>query len=426
MRCFAFSLTAIAMLYASPGGAQVSVTVTHGQGGSGITGYVAGKSSQTYPSPQPWITLSGIATGDSVCFDVIDAHSVFYNYTVGVTVDTASERLPDVSSAVGLLKQAISATGRGGSVELTLDAEGAYTADFYRIFSPLADSIVAVQADIERSDTDGIQVAKAAVKRLPSSPTSADLDAWVKDATNSTKPTDKPADKSTLASDAHNRLVIAALKAYGQTLLSTREALRGSYAPSIPVKVRTCGAVGAGKTTIRLDIKKKTAFGARDAKDGIATVVVTPRYERSVIEAMPILFAAFVHDRPEFSLQNGIVRRTVIGDSRIYRPGGVIALNLPPSEAFAYGPFIGFGVTSENKLSLSDFLGGALFSYNNQVRFGVGYGNTTVVTGIASPAVENQPLDGTTKLEDLLVKGDKRAWYLLIALPSLTLKSPWP
>lgn len=404
-------MVALSLAVVSRADAQLVVHVEHQSTEAGIVGYDIGGSVVKYPTIRPRLAPAPIlSAGDSVCVHVTNAHPVFYAYALDVAVDTSSERLPDVGGAVALLAEAL-APRSGQSVREVVDGSQGYVAEFFKLFRVLDSAVVAVKAKVLASDTAGIGYATSAVAGLPASPTTAELDAWVKTT---------PDPKDDVA------MIVAALRAYGAALLATREALKASYPRSLSSTLIRCGAVGKNKTTFRLNIKKKSDIGSRPARDGIATVEVTPRFERAWVEALPVLLVAHVRNVPAFSLDaSGVVRRTTAGDEKRYRPGAAILLNLVRRDMTA-GPFVGFGVSDDQNPSLSDFLVGVLVSYKDYIRIGVAFGQTQSVTGIKPPAVVDQVLPSGVALDELIDRGDKSAWYITIALPKLGLKSPWP
>lgn len=412
---------------------DIHVRVQHGEGASGIVGYQRGSEVVRYDVPQLRITRLTLSPGDSICIDVENAHPVFYGYSITAAVDTSTEKLPAELVSVAALLQALlpgapvaaarpTPAGamarddwmRSVVTEAPKSPLDSLVKDYYKLMGDLSSAIVRVQAEVKRSDVQGIRHAKEQVATLPATPSSDDLAKWF----------DAAKSKIT-AKDTVNAMVVAALKSHGESLIASRAALQQTYARNVPEIARNCAALGAGETTVTLKVGKKVDFAARDVGDHIATVVAEPAYQRAAIEAFPLFLVALANDVPRFGTENGVIVRTVDDDARLYRAGAAVVLNLPGSGTVAYGPALGLGVSTGGDLSLSDLFLGAVVSYKDYVRLGIGYGSTEVPSGLRAPAKIGAPLGESQVLDELIIRADRRAWYFTIALPKLTLKSPW-
>ena len=419
------------LLMTAPGLAQdLHVRVQHGISGSGIAGYQRGKEVVTYQNLQPRLTGLKLKQGDSICVDVVNAHTVFYGYSTATVVDTTAEKLPAALATIAALLQPLvpgmsMVTTTGGVVDewATLaivvnsaprsTAFDSAVADFYKLMGPLSIVIADVQKEVKRSDILGIDHAKNHVEKLPLSPTADDLKAWLKTAEDNVPVTER----------AH-RMALAALMAYGEQLLAIRAALQKTYPRNLLDVSTHCSALGRGETTVTLKVARKVEHAQR-VGETLATVVVDPAYERGFIEAFPLFLVAHADDVPQFALDNGVIVRTVDDDARLYRAGAAMVLNLPGSGEIGYGPAIGFGVATGGTLSLADLFIGGVVSYKDYVRIGIGYGSSQVPSGLEAPAVVGEPLAAGHVLDELITREDQRAWYITIALPKLTLKSPF-
>jgi hypothetical protein len=403
-----FSLTCLA---ATAAHAQtVRVVLSHDNGGkTHVNAYTLGKGDVENDKTRgnslgPW----SATPGSQVCVKVENAHPYLYNYSLGFNVDSTKEKTPDLAPLAALLKAAIGSSGNPGPVG------SGFIDDFYARFKPLSDSIQVAQEAIKRSDDPafGMKGAKAAVASAFRNPPKKDeIDKWENAPSNA-------------RNTPQEKLVFAALKAYAVSLFQKMESIQKSYGPSAAEVVERCQKLGEYKTSFALKIKASGDSAQRDVGDSVVTFTIEPRYRRARIEAYPVLYAAHASDVATFRLENGLVRQ---GSEyqRAFRPGAVAAINLPGSREVAYGPVIGLGMPSDKKLSLSDFFSGLVVSYKDYLRVGAAYGSSEVVTGVKAPAVVDQALPANIKLDDVLARGQKGAWFLFVALPGLGLKSPF-
>jgi hypothetical protein len=409
--CLIVTLAIAGILDARAAFAQSArVTVYHGRGNSGGTSYDLGKGSHDTKLRPDFGTWT-LPRGTQLCVDVVNAQPNFYNYTLDVEVDTTKEKMPDLGSLATALKAVMTMTAGDAGPELV--SEPRFVEDFFNKFSPLADALDRVQAAIRLSDDPdkGVRFAKDTVARLlTESPNAADLERWA----NAANP-----------QSVADRRMVAALKAYGETLLNARAALQKTYGPGAQETVRKCEKLGDGRTTVRLKVRKRGDFGSRDEGDAIVTIIAEPKYDRKLLEAFPVAYGAMISDVPTFRVDNSGIIRQSAEFSRQFRAGALVTINLPPSEKVAYGPALGVGVSGDKKLSLNDFYVGVVASYQEYFRVGIAYGSAEVTTGLKDEALVNQPLTSGKRIEDLLAKGQRNAWFILVGIPSLGLKSPF-
>ncbi|HEX6942513.1 MAG TPA: hypothetical protein VF128_06265 [Gemmatimonadaceae bacterium] len=414
---FLIPLVLISVTLADPiyGGLQaqrINVNVRHQNDLAGVIDFDQGKSVTKpggLPSSLPDLEAN---PGDSICIAVRNAHSVFYAYSLETIVDTTKESLPVLTPLVALLRgQLPPGVGAEGRVDPNGVADPAVK-EFHEIFSPLSIQIAIAQDSVRLSDDPdlGITLAKRAVRTISNELPDAAPDAWF----------DRNKPKTPVDS-----MVRVALRAYGRALIAARKSLKTTYAPNAAETVVRCAAVGTGKTTIKLRIKKSAESGARFTSDNALSVVVQPRYQRSAVEGVAGILLGFVRNVPSFSVTNGVVAVDSSIDSRITRPGGFVVMNLVRQGPYAIGPALGVGIGSDGKPARSDLLLGAIASYKDLLRIGVGFGTSKVTIGLKDPAAAGQPLPNGAKLDDLLVQDDRRAWYILVAIPALQIKSPF-
>lgn len=414
-RLIVFVALAVAALNRPLAGQNVTVLVYHGRGNStGIEGYEFGQTVVSYKSAHKSLGPMTLAHPDSVCFHVRDPHVAFYRYTTASVVDTTRETLPQLTALAAVLKASIPA-GAAAAVagpdrlkQLTADSD-VWVRDFVNLFGELYVTLTRVQSLVRASDNpdSGIVAAQQAVKLLPASPGADDLKAWAAAA--------KPAEK--------DAFVVSALKDFGQSLLDMRKSLQTTYGDSAPSTIDRCTPVGAGRTTAKLSIARQMDFATRDVTP--LSVVVDPEYQHGFIEAFPLLLVAFARDVPTFTLSNGTIQTSTQVDARLYRPGAAAVVNVYRSGPIGVGPATLVGVGGDGKINLSDLGIGLVAAYKNLVQLGIGLGQTQAPTSLSSTAQLGGPLPQGKTLNDLIVRGDKRAWFMAIGIPGLNLKTPF-
>ena len=110
---------------------------------------------------------------------------------------------------------------------------------------------------------------------------------------------------------------------------------------------------------------------------------------------------------------------------RIAPDYAAVLVNLWKWETTALGPVLAAGMSTEGGLSLSDFMVGLMASYKESVRIGVGGGVSAVPSGLSASAEIGEPLPEGKSLDELIETRDRVAFYLMVALPQLTLKNPF-
>jgi hypothetical protein len=129
-------------------------------------------------------------------------------------------------------------------------------------------------------------------------------------------------------------------------------------------------------------------------------VELVPRYERPVLELVPVVFGIYRADVPQFGVEDGVIVRRAEDEFRM-RVGSMLAINIlsfTEDESVYVGICLGVGLLGEGE-TVSDLLAGSLLSYRDVLRLGLGVGLSELPVGLMGPLKEGEPLP--TNVDDL-------------------------
>jgi hypothetical protein len=374
---------------------------------------------------------------DSVCVNVVNAHPVNYGYSLTAVVDTSGPKLPDLSKQETLLAALLKLPERRAdlppgvrpadvpslgpirwfierldtlAVELDTARGFATASDLPEGLGNLETPAAALRAGFRSAQHKLTQGFSTGAGHFGDPRLAERIRAWGDSASK------------LAASEPVLRSVALALTAYGGSLVSERDQLRGAYGKARSL-VSACGKVGTGTTTFTFQIAPKDSSKARrdTGKEINLTVEAKPRFQRTLVSLNPIAFAAGARDVPEFQVVNG----TLIGptsDQVAFRVGAMLTFNLAnfgPQDDFGAG----FGLATAMSTSgrLTDIFVSGLVSYLEALRIGVGVGWSEFPKSVKGATV-GAPFPTNAKLEDLIEQERKLALQIVFVLPGFKLK----
>lgn len=218
--------------------------------------------------------------------------------------------------------------------------------------------------------------------------------------------------------------LLEVLRTHGESLANTRNQIRTAFAAPAD-RVLQCKAVGAEPVTLSLRIDRRDPALAKNRAvgDSVVRVAIRPAYVRPWLEVMPVAYSVFSRNVPEFDVQDGMVTRRDDGEQFEFRTGGMLALRvLELGETREAALHIGAG---SNLLgggkALSEFYVGALFTYRDGFRIGLGWGQAQMPDRLKSPAKVGDPLPAGLSLKDAIIEDDRSAFFLIFNLADLSL-----
>jgi hypothetical protein len=218
------------------------------------------------------------------------------------------------------------------------------------------------------------------------------------------------------------RTLLDAMEGYGVALLAQREKVRKELLEAPEVRLEE--KVEDHAVSIRLCITRRDrGLARRETGDSLVVLIIRPRYERPVLELVPVALGVFSPNAPDFALSEGKVVRTQ-GDAFRFRAGGVLLLNggsFDERQTMSWGVGVGCGLSTSGDHLFPDFLLAGMVSYKDVFRFGVGVGASRLPAGVKPPQTEGAPLIGSAgKVEDVIDTRFRGALYLLVSLTGLT------
>jgi hypothetical protein len=212
-------------------------------------------------------------------------------------------------------------------------------------------------------------------------------------------------------------------------VLASRNAIRTTYA-GLGGTYRECQKVGAGTTTLSLAIQAKDTAQFGKARDTGTPIIVTARseYQRELLEVLPIGFLTFPSHKTGFGIENGLVAENVKYANDVAFRAGLMLASSPfrfgEINEFAMGFGIGTGLVGDSKPALSEFLVGALGSWRDWLRVGLGYGFSQTPKALKNGATLGSALPLSTenkKLDDFIDTEAARSFFLLFTISGLKL-----
>jgi hypothetical protein len=431
---------------------EIRVQVYHGgRGATTVTQYQAGN------RPEQEIRTRRrfyVSPGDTLCFELLNGHPVFYSYGVDRVVDSTAITIPSVTTfasvitglipqVTGTTKSSLLSTLREMSdeVEMTdleeaLDVQLSWHEEYIKSVADLEAELEVAKTAIAQSDQPellpsllvpapspqegaGYRTAQETILALGrgeghfNSPSlRADLQAYYDSAVARMN-----------RSATKNPQLLAALKTHADALLSTRDAYLAAYGSKNSPRVIRCSGAGSGLTTATLRISRRDSTATVRDTGAVVKIQMIPRFERPTVELVPLVFGAMARDVPEFSLVRDTVRVTR-DDGWAIRPGAMMLGNLldfGPRQEISLGAGLGFGLGGDNKI-ISDILVGPMLSYREMFRVGVATGMARFPSTLRAPAEIGRPLPPDAgKLDDLTQTRLRRATFLVFILPGIKL-----
>lgn len=410
-----------------------------------------------------------MAEGSEVCVRIVNPHPVLYGYSLAVAVDTTPPPAPEgISAFLSPLNTVFGAQGSAlaGTAELTgatfIPADAGVGSSDARIavaglradedtyfdqieelreqLDDLAADIKAAQEAARASDQPevlvhgaggiatsappadgkgGLAYAQQAMRALPGEPgrfnddklaetlknAQASLDAALKDA---------PEGYKRFAQLLYER---------GATLMQVRNALRATYiGATLPGPI--CETVKRGRNTVTLRVVRRDTLltPARDTGAALLTATVATYYPRPLLELIPVAYGIYSPRVAEFEVRDSVVRRDE-ADAYRFRGGTMLVINplmFGPDRSIALGGGLGLGFGGGDE-AVSDFIVGALLSYRNYFRVGIGGGWAELPRRLKAPAQEGAPLPANAgKLDDLVETRRKGALFAIFQLAGLS------
>lgn len=402
-----------------------------------------------------------LPAGNEVCVRVINAHTGHYTYAGTSVIDSSAVNLlpADITKLIGLLAGplGIAATEGGAAgderpvaVSADRDSLSRVIFNYSKNVHALGAQVAQVQTWIKESDRpaefrdgrlvveDGRDFQHVRTRMQAQRSDEGWGNAWNFLSDTLTKDVDggysravEAVNALTAAGSDDRRVAtnaLQALRALGRSLATTISGIRQLYERDPDVRI--CRAVGKGtQTTFSFTAQPRdtsSAVRAALVRDTGAVVRVHARvrYERPLIELMPVAFG-FRSDADEYAIQNDTLRR-VDQDHTGWRTGGMLLVNGPNIGALwnsAPGVGFGFGVGGEGQL-LSDGFISLMWSVRDQLRLGVGYGQSSLPSTLVSQSSLNQPTDAND-VSELVKKDWEGSWFVVLNILGLKVKSPF-
>jgi len=407
--------------------AQTLVSFYHGRDGDSKVVGATATDSVTGRRQFTWEQRSG----SEVCVRVLNANPARYSYMLNAEVDTSTPKLPQLPSglAEGItsIAEAYSSTARSRNIPAVNDSliRFADLLDSLAFDLLRADSIV-TDADSPELLAEVLAAAQSPVGFRHAKVKLAQLQG-VRGRFNDRKLSETIGTWASAARRVAQGNPVAmqfatALGAFGETLISRRDAIQASYITT-SAEVRTCAKVGNGNTTITLKVARRDSTAIRDTGSQYFTTVVKPTYERGTVEITAAAFMGIATGISSFSVVNDTVRETR-GSVFPVRVGAVFlynAVRFGSQGEGALGIGLGFGFLGEKK-ALSDVFGTGVLSYRDMFRIGFGLGRSTVAGRLKAPASIGAPLPPNAgKLEDLVESRGALAGYIVFQIAGLDL-----
>lgn len=389
-----------------------------------------------------------------ICVEVINAHPIFYDYSFGVELDTTQITLPDVANFLAFLRRqlpdpAVVSALQAAGLDATQTADSLLRADLYGYFRSLHaepqwwweyagnlkilnEQVLLARQTAERSDQPqsypaqpgeekDFRWARERILGLPATPghfndpdLEGTLTAWFAEARMRME-AGNPAPE--------DRILLEALRTFGESLLHARDALLTAFREASPV-FKTCLQVQAFRSIYWLGVasrgtesQTRRAVGPR-----LLEIVVEPAFRRPVLELIPVAYALYRRNVAEFAVVDGRIRRTIDSDHFEFRVGGMLLANVKTFGArqeFAVGAGLGSNLFGTDA-ALSEFFLGALLSYRDLLRVGMGWGLASH-RGLEAGLQPGDPLPEGKSLEDVLVDDDVSALFLVFSLKGIPL-----
>lgn len=401
-----------------------------------------------------------LTVGTPVCVVVQNAHPANYKYSLEAIVDTSQPELPDLTrfnDFIGSLS---------GYLKLTTPEAQRSMLNFWNAPDPsrginslvpsipqeVADYIAALallKADVDSATTwaklsdapegpdpgtpagrTGYQFAVGAIAALPSAAHRFN-DAKLKDHLGELFKRAKQAAKQPATGTSEWEITVEALGGFADLLVNNRDQLKSAYSPETNAAPRLCKSVAAGTNTFRLAIAKVKESGSRDvtgkgaAEPQYLSIEVLGRFQRKVVSVDPLSLGVLAWNVPRFSVEGDTLRQQ-LENPVTARPGLMLSLN-PSSWGVAddWGLGLGLGLGLGTESVVTDVFMGAMVSFRNTIRVGIGYGRSRQPASVRNASVGMPVPANLGRLDDAVQPGGlgKDAVYFLLALPGLSLKS---
>lgn len=146
----------------------------------------------------------------------------------------------------------------------------------------------------------------------------------------------------------------------------------------------------------------KTIKG-RDIGEQLIEVEVIP-YEINRVEIVPVISLNYTDGLSSFEIRNGVISESE-EDGFSFKPGLLLAVNafyFGKYKEFSFGPSLGYSLDSEQQF-LQNFNVGLLFSFQQKIRIGFGWGmqqHRSALTDkslLGAPLPQDQTIDDVTK-----------------------------
>ena len=150
------------------------------------------------------------------------------------------------------------------------------------------------------------------------------------------------------------------------------------------LSVTNCFFMGNQNTTVELvSEKNENTYGHRQAGTLTQKYILKPKFERPVLELIPMISYAISKEVPKFSLNNEVIVEESDGVGT-FRVGTVLLGNFWRFGTFeeqAFGLGAGFNVT-DDPVGINNFYITTMYSFRNIFRIGLGIGADNIPSGL--------------------------------------------
>lgn len=377
---------------------------------------------------------------DKITLQIINPHPALYDYNFKVeNIVEEEDKIEGISDLVSLLNTLLSQEpsseakkGRdagGARVAAALSAttwQSRYLADL----DNLKKEIIQARTIIKNSDNlesipeaankiytrTGFQWAKNRLKMLSffsNVDLEKDVNKWAIDY-KSADDFDSSEPEQVLTMDIYNN--------YAQSLLKLSKDIKSAYADDISTTINYSVIAGDSTQVIYLSVKNKSETPkGREVGEKLVKIVIQPKFNRAVLEVVPIGTFFYTKDAIKYSIKDNVVTQE-LDENFKFRVGAVLNYNFATWGDLgqnSLGIGAGFAI-SENKLNT--FYGSLLVSYKKWVRFGVGVGAINVPSHLNEGITVGSKLPSSiANLNDVIGYTKKPAIFFTFVIPGLNL-----